>query len=68
LSQESKNQTNDSAIGDKFVAMVTAKTRTELAVSDFQPRTMLKTDVHDVHKPRFPAIDCHNHLDSLDPT
>ncbi len=47
--------------------MVTATKRTELAVSDFQPRPMLKTAAHEVLKPRFPAIDCHNHLDSLDP-
>ncbi len=52
---------------DKFVAMVTATTRTELAVSDFAPRAMLNTAVHEVRTPRFPAIDCHNHLDSLEP-
>ena len=28
---------------------------------------MLKAVVHEVLKPRFPAIDCHNHLDSLEP-
>ncbi len=67
MSQESNKNSTDTAMGDKFVAMVTATTRTELAVSDFQPRPMLKTSVSEVLKPRFPAIDCHNHLDSLDP-
>ena len=52
---------------DKFVAMVTAKTHTELPLADFAPRSTLKTAKHEISKPRFPAIDCHNHLDSLDP-
>ena len=67
LSQQSNDKPTNAAMGDEFAAMVTAKTRTELAVSDFEPRPMLKTAVHEVLKPRFPAIDCHNHLDSLDP-
>jgi predicted TIM-barrel fold metal-dependent hydrolase len=54
-------------MGDKFVAMVTATKRAELALGDFAPRPVLKTAVHELQKPRFPAIDCHNHLDSLDP-
>jgi predicted TIM-barrel fold metal-dependent hydrolase len=66
LSQESNENPRDAATGDKFVAMVTATKRTELAVSDFEPRPMLKTAADEVLKPRFPAIDCHNHLDSLD--
>jgi predicted TIM-barrel fold metal-dependent hydrolase len=67
LSQEPHDEPCDAAMDDRFVAMVTAKTRTELPISDFQPRPMLKTAVHELLKPRFPAIDCHNHLDSLDP-
>jgi predicted TIM-barrel fold metal-dependent hydrolase len=67
LSQESTDKPGDNPSGDKFVAMVTAATRAELALGDFAPRPMLKTTVHEVPRPRFPAIDCHNHLDSLDP-
>src|SRR5271163_1180280 len=47
--------------------MVSAKARADLAICDFEPRPMLTTAVHDVQLPRFPAIDCHNHLDSLNP-
>ena len=67
LSHESTHKSGDNASDDKFVAMVTATTRAELALGDFAPRPMLKTAVHELRKPRFPAIDCHNHLDSLDP-
>jgi hypothetical protein len=67
LSQQSNDKPADAAMDDKFVQMVTATTRTELRVSDFAPRAILKTAVHEVPKPRFPAIDCHNHLDSLEP-
>ena len=52
---------------DPFVAMVTATARVDLRLSDFQPRSMLVTPVHDVPRPRFPAIDYHNHLDALEP-
>ncbi len=64
-----KNPTEniESPIQDKFVAIVTARARTNLALSAFEPRAMLATSDHDVPRPRFPAIDCHNHLDSLDP-
>jgi len=47
--------------------MVTASARVELPISDFHPRSMLVTPCHMVAKPRFPAIDYHNHLDSLAP-
>jgi predicted TIM-barrel fold metal-dependent hydrolase len=67
LSREFNNKPGDDPPGDKFVAMVTATTRAELALGDFAPRPMLKTAVHEVEKPRFPTVDCHNHLDSLDP-
>ena len=52
---------------DKFVAMVSAKAEVDLRLSDFAPRSQLKTPVHTVERPRFPAIDYHNHLDSLEP-
>ena len=67
MSQESTDKPGDKPSDDKFVAMVTAATRAALALGDFAPRAMLKTAVHEVPRPRFPAIDCHNHLDSLDP-
>jgi predicted TIM-barrel fold metal-dependent hydrolase len=56
-------QTNE----DKFLAMVTAKANVTLPLSDFRPRCMLTTPVHEIERPRFPAIDYHNHLDAQDP-
>ena len=52
---------------DKFVAMVTAKVEVDLRLSDFQPRSMLRTPTHQLKVPSFPAIDYHNHLDAQDP-
>ncbi len=52
---------------DKFVAMVSAKAEVDLRLSDYTPRSALKVDAHVVEQPRFPAIDFHNHLDSLAP-
>jgi predicted TIM-barrel fold metal-dependent hydrolase len=52
---------------DKFVAMVTATSSVELPLSDFHPKSMLKAPVHEITKPRYPAIDYHNHLDAQDP-
>jgi predicted TIM-barrel fold metal-dependent hydrolase len=49
---------------DKFIAMVTAKAEVDLRLSDFQPRSMLVTSVHDLMRPKFPVIDYHNHLDA----
>lgn len=54
-------------VQDKFIAMVTAKAEVDLRLSDFQPRPMLQTPVHEVKQPRFPVIDYHNHLDAQDP-
>lgn len=59
-----------SAIGeqtDKFVAMVTAKAEVDLRLTDFQPISELRSERHEVLTPRFPVVDYHNHLDSLDP-
>jgi predicted TIM-barrel fold metal-dependent hydrolase len=55
------------ANNDPFVAMVTARAEVDLRLSDFQPRAMLRTPVHEVPLPRFPAIDYHNHLDAQEP-
>ena len=52
---------------DKFVAMVTAKASVDLRLSDFQPVSEIRSAEHVIATPRFPVIDCHNHLDSLDP-
>jgi predicted TIM-barrel fold metal-dependent hydrolase len=52
---------------DKFIAMVSAKASVSLSLSDFHPRTMLHSTVHEITKPRFPVIDYHNHLDAQDP-
>jgi predicted TIM-barrel fold metal-dependent hydrolase len=52
---------------DKFVAMVSAKAEVTLPLSDFQPKSMLISDEHHVERARFPVIDYHNHLDSLEP-
>ena len=52
---------------DRFLAMVTAKAEVDLRLSDFAPRTMLVTPEHEIARPRFPAIDYHNHLDAQEP-
>jgi predicted TIM-barrel fold metal-dependent hydrolase len=52
---------------DKFIAMVSAKAKVDLPLSDFQPRSTLVTPKHDVLRAKFPAIDFHNHLDAQDP-
>jgi predicted TIM-barrel fold metal-dependent hydrolase len=52
---------------DKFVALVSATAKVALPLSDFRPRSMLRTAEHHVPRAKFPAIDYHNHLDSLEP-
>lgn len=52
---------------DKFVATVSAKVEIDLRLSDFAPRSELKVATHPIEHPRFPVVDYHNHLDSLDP-
>jgi hypothetical protein len=52
---------------DKFIAMVSARASVTLPVSDFHPRSMLTTPVHEIKTPRFPVIDYHNHLDAQNP-
>jgi predicted TIM-barrel fold metal-dependent hydrolase len=36
----------------------------DLRLADFRPRSMLRVPIHDVARPRYPAIDAHNHLGS----
>lgn len=52
---------------DKFVDMVSATAEVDLKLSDFHPRSALRTPVHIIERARFPVIDYHNHLDSTDP-
>lgn len=52
---------------DKFVAMVTAKASIRLPLGEFEPKSMLVTPEHTIERPRFSAVDYHNHLDALDP-
>lgn len=52
---------------DKFVAMVSAEAKVDLRLSDFHPVSELRTPQHFIAQPRFPVIDYHNHLDSLEP-
>jgi predicted TIM-barrel fold metal-dependent hydrolase len=58
---------NKNAPQDPFVAMVTAKAEVDLRLSDFQPRSMLASPVHESFRPKFPVIDYHNHLDAMHP-
>jgi len=59
--------TNPPASKDPFVAMVTARAEVDLRLSDFHPRSMLVSPVHEICRPKFPVIDYHNHLDSQEP-
>ncbi len=52
---------------DKFVAMMTAQAEVDLRLCDFHPRSELVTPDRTPLRPRFPVIDYHNHLDSMDP-
>jgi len=52
---------------DKFVAMVSAKAKVDLPLSDFTPVSQLKTAAHSIDQPLFPVIDYHNHLDGMLP-
>src|SRR5208282_5774168 len=52
---------------DKFAAMMSATADVDLALSSFHPRAELVTPDRTPAVPRVPAIDYHNHLDSLDP-
>lgn len=58
---------NPANVDDKFLAMVTAKIKVGLPLSEFEPKSMLVTQAHVVERAKFPAIDYHNHLDAQDP-
>ncbi len=55
------------AAKDRFVAMVSAQADVDLRLSDFHPRSELVAPDRTPLRPRFPVIDYHNHLDSMDP-
>ncbi len=54
-------------VADKFVDLVSATAEVDLRLSDFHPRSALRTPAVRIEKPRFPVIDYHNHLDSMRP-
>jgi predicted TIM-barrel fold metal-dependent hydrolase len=47
--------------------MVTARADVDLKLSDFHPRSMLRSPAHEIKRPKFPVIDYHNHLDAQEP-
>lgn len=61
------SEAKSSAVTDRFVDLVSATAEVDLRLSDFRPRSVLRTPVHRIGRPRFPAIDYHNHLDSMQP-
>jgi len=61
------SQETGPVIGDKFADLMSATAEIDLRLCDFHPRTALKTTVHRIEHPRFPVIDFHNHLDSMNP-
>lgn len=67
MTTDSENAPAQPEAEDKFVAMVTARGNVTVPLGDFHPVSMLHSPVHEVLKPRFPAIDYHNHLDAQDP-
>lgn len=52
---------------DPFVSMMNAATTVALNLSDFKPRSMLRVAEHQIDRPKFSAIDFHNHIDGMDP-
>ena len=52
---------------DPFVSMMTAESTADLNLRDFAPRPMLRVIEHRLERPKFPAIDFHNHIDGMDP-
>lgn len=53
---------------DRFLAMVNARADVDLRLSDFAPRPMLTTPIHETKRAKFSAIDYHNHLDGQTPS
>ena len=58
----------DSDGRDPFVSMMTAESKVTLNLSDFAPQSMLRVAEHSIERPKFPAIDFHNHIDGLEPS
>ncbi|HEX3661963.1 MAG TPA: amidohydrolase family protein [Acidobacteriaceae bacterium] len=52
---------------DKFVDLVTATAEVTLPLGEFHPKSMLVTAESHIERARFPVIDYHNHLDSVEP-
>lgn len=52
---------------DKFVDLVTATAEVTLPLGEFHPKSMLVTTERHIERARFPVIDYHNHLDSVEP-
>lgn len=52
---------------DPFVSMMNAAATVALNLSDFKPRSMLRVTEHRIDRPKFSAIDFHNHIDGIDP-
>ena len=61
------SEAGDTIVTDKFVDLVSATAEVDLRLSDFHPRSALKTPIVRIEQPRFPVIDYHNHLDSMRP-
>jgi predicted TIM-barrel fold metal-dependent hydrolase len=47
--------------------MMAAESKVTLSLSDFRPQSMLRSAEHSVDRPKFPAIDFHNHIDGMEP-
>ena len=67
MGHEQASETGGPVLSDRFVDLVNATATVDLRLSDFHPRSALKTPATQIEQPRFPVIDYHNHLDSTDP-
>jgi predicted TIM-barrel fold metal-dependent hydrolase len=67
MATEQANEIGGPVISDRFVDLVNATAAVDLRLSDFHPRSALKTPCTRIEEPRFPVIDYHNHLDSMRP-
>ena len=48
--------------------MMTAESKVTLSLSEFTPQPMLRVPQHSIERPKFSAIDFHNHIDGMDPS
>jgi predicted TIM-barrel fold metal-dependent hydrolase len=67
LSNSSDSSLKDNLLQDKFLHMVSVTAEITLPLGQFQPRSTLVHAEHPVERARFPVIDYHNHLDSMEP-